>query len=348
MHNTKKGKGTGWVKVGILFMAVIGIVLVFRFTPLSLSSFTPENVRQYILKFGVLSPVVFIIIYTLRAVILVIPVGVMSLAGGLAFGKWWGTLYILIGATGGSCLSFLIARYLGRGVIERLGVFKRGRLKSFDEGVEKNGFRVILSMRLIPLFQYDAVNFGSGLSKMRLRDYALGSFIGMAPGGFINAMLGSSLENIISVQFFIALGLFILLMFIPVIYKVVKRRKESQEKESDDAAKVEQKSRKMIGKPSRGRCPGCGERISMLAVLMSWDRWGRFVCPGCGQWISFRGWLLAVMTMFFAMVGVERLLHLLLISQAPLWLSFTAAFVLALLVMFIIPMVWQFKEFKTE
>ena len=83
---------------------------------------------------------------------------------------------------------------------------------------------MMLFMRLIPLFQYDAVNFGSGLSKMKFRDFVLGSFIGMAPGGFINATLGSSLENIISVQFFAALGFFILLMFIPTIYKAIKKK----------------------------------------------------------------------------------------------------------------------------
>jgi len=47
----------------------------------------------------------------------------------------------------------------------------------------------------------------------------------MAPGGFINAMLGSSLERIVSIQFLAALGFFILLMFIPTIYKVIKKKR---------------------------------------------------------------------------------------------------------------------------
>jgi len=166
----------------------------------------------------------FIIIYALRGAILVLPVGVMSLAGGLAFGKWLGTIYILIGATLGASLSFEIARYFGRQFIESFSWLHKGKIKSFDDGIEKNGFRMMLFVRLIPLFQYDAVNFGSGLSKIKFRDFVLASFIGMIPGGFINAMLGSSLENIISVQFFAALGFFILLMFIPTIYKAIKKK----------------------------------------------------------------------------------------------------------------------------
>ena len=61
------------------------------------------------------------------------------------------------------------------------------------------------------------------MSKIRLRDFALASFIGMAPGGFISALLGSSLENIVSVQFFVALGAFILLALVPLIYRKIKK-----------------------------------------------------------------------------------------------------------------------------
>jgi uncharacterized membrane protein YdjX (TVP38/TMEM64 family) len=222
LKSTGKGK---WLKLLILAGIVIGIVLIFRFTPLSISDFTPTNVKNFILQFGVWAPIVFIVIYALRGAVLVIPVGVMSLAGGLAFGKWLGTIYILIGATLGASLSFMIARYFGRKFIESFSWLHQGKIKSFDEGIEKNGFRMMLFFRLIPLFQYDAVNFGAGLSKIRFRNYVLASIIGMAPGGFINAMLGSSLENIISIQFFAALGVFILLMFVPTIYKMIKKKR---------------------------------------------------------------------------------------------------------------------------
>ncbi|HEX9970999.1 MAG TPA: TVP38/TMEM64 family protein [bacterium] len=224
----KESKSTGkgkWSKLLILFGIAVIIFLIFQFTPLSISDFTPTSVKNFILQFGVWAPIVFIAIYALRGAILVIPVGVMSFAGGLAFGKWLGTIYILIGATLGASLSFVIARYFGRKFIESFSWLHKGKIKSFDDGIEKNGFRMMLFFRLMPLFQYDAVNFGAGLSKIKFRDYVLATFIGMTPGGFINAMLGSSLENIISVQFFAALGVFILLLFVPTIYKAMKKKR---------------------------------------------------------------------------------------------------------------------------
>lgn len=214
-----------WSKLLLLPGIALAIFIIFQLTPLTISDFTPTNVKNFILSFGIWAPIVFITIYALRGAVLVIPVGIMSLAGGLAFGQWFGTIYILIGATLGASLSFMIARYFGRQFIESFSWLHKGKIKQFDEGIEKNGFRMMLFMRLIPLFQYDAVNFGSGLSKMKFRDFFIGSLIGMAPGGFINAMLGSSLQNIISVQFFAALGFFILLMFIPTIYKKIKKKK---------------------------------------------------------------------------------------------------------------------------
>jgi uncharacterized membrane protein YdjX (TVP38/TMEM64 family) len=218
----------GWYKLLAIVLLAALIVGLFRFTALDASQFTPTNIKQFILSFGALAPIIFVVLYAARAVILVIPVGVMSLAGGLAFGKWWGTLLILLGATLGSCLSFLTARYFGRGFIESLGWLHKGRVKQFDEKAAENGFKLILFIRLVPLFQYDAVNFGAGLSKIRLRDFALASLIGMIPGGFINAVLGSSLEDIVSVQFFAALGAFILLALVPLIYRRIKRPRAAQ------------------------------------------------------------------------------------------------------------------------
>jgi len=218
-----------WSKLIAIVSFVVLMVALFQFTSLDVSQFTPTNVKQFILGFGALAPIIFVALYAARAVVLVVPVGVMSLAGGLAFGKWWGTLLILVGATLGSCLSFLTARYFGRGFIESLEWLHKGRIKQFDDKAAENGFKLILFLRLVPLFQYDAVNFGGGLSKIRLRDFALASFIGMAPGGFINALLGSSLENVVSVQFFAALTAFVLLALVPLIYRRIKKSRGLQD-----------------------------------------------------------------------------------------------------------------------
>lgn len=215
-------------KLGILVLIVFLVFAVFQFTPLETSDFTPENIKNFILGFGILSPLVFLFLYGLRGVLIIIPVLVMSLTSGLAFGIWWGWLLNVTGATLNASVSFLLVRFFGRDVIDMIPFFKSGKLKSFDDKAEEHGFKVIFFMRLIPLFQYDAVNFGGGLSKIKFRDFVLGSFVGMIPGGFITNFLGSSLENWKSPKFIIAVAAFILLMFVPFFYKKFKKTKSDE------------------------------------------------------------------------------------------------------------------------
>ncbi|MFC1561750.1 TVP38/TMEM64 family protein [candidate division KSB1 bacterium] len=209
-------------KLTLLALVVLGITALFYYTPLDLEDFSPERIQEFILGFGMFAPVAYLAIYTSRGIVVVIPVLVMSLLSGVVFGVWWGWLLNVLGATLNSCVSFLAARFFGRGFIESIPLLKSGKLKTFDEKAAEHGFKAVLFMRLVPLFQYDAVNFGWGLSKIKFRDYALASFIGMIPGGFITNFLGSSLDNWKSPQFFIAVGAFIALMFVPFIYKKIK------------------------------------------------------------------------------------------------------------------------------
>jgi len=93
-----------------------------------------------------------------------------------------------------------------------------------------------------------------------------------------------------------------------------------------------------------GKCPDCGMQIGPMSILVGWDNWGKFVCPGCGEHIKFRGWLLAVIALMGLMIGVERLLHLMIISKVSIGWSFLVSFILAMMVMFVVPMIWRFDR----
>ncbi|MFS1514849.1 TVP38/TMEM64 family protein [Chengkuizengella sp. SCS-71B] len=199
-----------------LFIAV-GMTILFVF---DLRRFTPENIRDFILSFGIWAPLLYIFLYTVRPLVF-FPAIVLTLSGGYTFGPWWGTLYDLIGATLGACLAFVIARSLGRETIERwLG----DKMKKMDDISEEKGFRTILFFRLVPLVPFDVINYGAGLSKVKLKDYALATLIGIIPGAFAYNYLGASFHNFSS-QFYSAITLVLILMLIPTVYKWAKKRK---------------------------------------------------------------------------------------------------------------------------
>ncbi len=57
-----------------------------------------------------------------------------------------------------------------------------------------DGLRVVTLIRMSPLFPFNLINYGLGLTKLRLRDYVLGSVVGMAPAILLFVYVGSTLR----------------------------------------------------------------------------------------------------------------------------------------------------------
>ena len=206
------------IKSGFLLVSFVAVLLVMYFV--GISRLTPESIRNLILSFGWWGPVAYIFIYTIRPLLL-FPAIILSLAGGLAFGPWWGTLYVLIGGLLGACLCFAIARLLGREKVKKyLGRFPQ--IDALEEQMDKNGFRAMLIMRVVPIFPYDPVSYLAGLSNIRFGEYALATAIGMVPGAFAYNVLGYSLTDMMSPTFLMAVALVILVMFTPLVYHFKK------------------------------------------------------------------------------------------------------------------------------
>ncbi len=136
--------------------------------------------------FGRWAPILFMLLYAC-ATVLFVPGSVLTVAGGALFGPLWGTLWNLTGATFGAALAFLVARYVGSDwVARRAGE----RLASLIRGVEEEGWRFVAFVRLVPLFPFNLVNYAFGLTRIRLTEYVLASFVCMAPGTLAYAYLG--------------------------------------------------------------------------------------------------------------------------------------------------------------
>ena len=173
----------------LLFFGLICLLL--RSFNIDYTKITPEALRNKILSFGIWAPIIYIIFYTLRPLVL-FPAGVFSMVGGLAFGPLFGTIYIVIGATICAVVEFFIARISGRSAVAK---FMKGKVASIDEAIEKHGFKTVLLVRLIPNVAYDIQNYSLGLTKVRFCDYLIATFLAIIPGSFAFAYLGHSLTD---------------------------------------------------------------------------------------------------------------------------------------------------------
>jgi len=147
---------------------------------------------------------------------------ILTLAGGFLFGSLPATIFVNLGATIGATLAFLAARYVLRDWVER----KFGRwLEPLQEGFAKNAFSYLMTLRLIPLFPFFAVNLVSGLTRMNIGTYAAATALGIIPGSFVYAYAGrqlgtlNSLREIASPHVFGAFVLLGLLALTPVAYR---------------------------------------------------------------------------------------------------------------------------------
>ena len=146
--------------------------------------FAPVQAR--VEAMGAIAPLGFVAIYAVAAVLLV-PGSALTLAAGAAFGPIPGALYSLAGATLGATLAFLLARYLVGDWVRR----KTGqRLGEFVEGIEREGWRFVAFVRLVPLFPYNLLNYALGLTRIPLLQYVVATLVCMAPGAAAYSYLG--------------------------------------------------------------------------------------------------------------------------------------------------------------
>lgn len=172
--------------------------------------------------------VLYVAIYILQTA-LSLPGGtIMTLAGGFLFGSVLGTIFVNIGATTGATLAFLAARYALRDWVERQ--FGE-RIEPIQAGFAQNAFSYLLTMRLIPAFPFFLVNLVSGLTRIPLGTYVIGTSVGIIPGSFVYAFAGrqlgsiNSLAGIASPPVLLAFTFLGLLALVPILHrKYVERQ----------------------------------------------------------------------------------------------------------------------------
>jgi uncharacterized membrane protein YdjX (TVP38/TMEM64 family) len=170
---------------------------------------------------GWYAPAVFILIWIVACVFF-LPGLPITIVGGLVFGATFGTIYSIIGSTIGATAAFLVGRYAARDMVAGW-VQNNNTLKKIDEGVKREGWRMLMITRLVPIFPFNAQNYVYGLTKINVVTYALVSFVTMLPAcAMFNFAAGAVRKGTANIgQSLMYLGiaavLFVLLSFLPRI-----------------------------------------------------------------------------------------------------------------------------------
>lgn len=152
-----------------------------------------DALRSFVDANTALSIVIFMATY-IAVVTLSLPgAGIMTITGGLLFGVWLAVPAIVISATIGATIIFLIARTsLGATLAERAGPW----LDRFREGFEHEGLSYMLFLRLVP-FPFFIINLAPAILGVPLRTFVVGTFLGIIPATFAFSYLGGTLDRIV-------------------------------------------------------------------------------------------------------------------------------------------------------
>ncbi len=177
-------------KIILLVLAIAALVMIGRMAGRQLLEFA-----AWMAELGPWGPVVFIAGY-IAATVALAPGSVLTLAAGAIFGLLRGTVYVFVAAVLGSSAAFLVSRYLARGAIERR-LAGNQKFAAVDRAIAGQGLKIVFLLRLSPVFPFNLLNYGLGLTKVRFLDYVVAS-VGMLPGTILYVYYGKLAGDIAS------------------------------------------------------------------------------------------------------------------------------------------------------
>jgi uncharacterized membrane protein YdjX (TVP38/TMEM64 family) len=208
-----------------LRLAIFALVVLGLFVAATVSGRLPDadEVRGWTDGFGAAGPIFFV---PLGACLLClfVPGWVVAGAGGLLFGTGPGTAVALAAIVLGAVMQMSISRYIAGDAAPHL---LPERVKRFDRFIEERGFWAVFYMRLTPAVPYNLVNYGAGLTSLKVSAMAAGTAIGAAPRTFAWVALGGNLDDLGAPEARIAIAL---LVAMAVVGAVLARRQLASER----------------------------------------------------------------------------------------------------------------------
>jgi phospholipase D1/2 len=146
-----------------------------------------ESMRTLIETWGPLGPLVFIAVFV-AGFFIPGPEILLVAVGGVLFGAGPGFVYAWVASVVGTTTTFLLVRLAAQSWAQRALRERFPRLRALDDRLERHGVATVVVLRLL-LFLAPPLNWALGASRVRVRDYVLGTAIGILPGIGLTVLL---------------------------------------------------------------------------------------------------------------------------------------------------------------
>ena len=143
------------------------------------------------------SLILFTIIYVV-SIAISLPIGsFLTFIGGYIFGAYYGFFSVIIGATVGALILFMIIKV---GILRTIGSIhqKSELINKIKFGIDKNIWSYLFFIRFFPIFPFWFVNIAPAILGVRLLPYTVTTFFGIMPGSLSIILIGSGVEDIVN------------------------------------------------------------------------------------------------------------------------------------------------------
>jgi uncharacterized membrane protein YdjX (TVP38/TMEM64 family) len=209
------------IKTVLLFLGLIAIVAgaawLLQATSFLSLFLSRERLLGFIEEHHTYAALIFIGLQALQVVAAPVPGEVTGFVGGMVFGPFWGVVYSTAGLTLGSWFAFLLARLLGRPLVER--IVSPELIARYDYVMRHKGLFLAFLLFLIPGFPKDYLCYLLGLGHMRQRDFLLVSASGRLLGTTLLTLGGSYFREGRLAAFFTVVGVSLAAILITMIYR---------------------------------------------------------------------------------------------------------------------------------
>ncbi|MDF2927340.1 MAG: hypothetical protein K0R57_6254 [Paenibacillaceae bacterium] len=214
-----------WLKIGRVALPVCLILagvffIFFTDSGKELTHMNVEEMSEYLRSFGAYSIILGMAAVFVQVIVPFIPFVLVAGANVLVFGLFWGLVINYTMAVLGSFAAFMFARYFGHDRVES-GLAKYATVRIFNKRMEEQGLFYVLIGRFIPVIPSTAVSLGAGVTKVRIRDFILGTVIGKLPVILLESFIGHDLIHFHQYKGRLALlGLiFVTLLLLGAVFK---------------------------------------------------------------------------------------------------------------------------------
>lgn len=180
------------LKIVILIALISGVLIALLNHEVRAVIAHPHRLKRYIESFRSFAPIIFIVLYTLRTFLVVLPASVFAIASGALFSKSFGYLFSFIFSMIGSFLSASIAFWLGKNLMSDFVQKHLADKIKFLKEHSIGDFKLILYLRLIMIMPFDAFGYVAGAANIKYKDFILGTMLGIIPEFLGYTYLGST------------------------------------------------------------------------------------------------------------------------------------------------------------